>query len=113
MIHLKKLTMLLGMLFVNSPAFAHGHHAHGAPMTEVEQKAAAGVFDDANVHDRALTDWDGMWQSVYPYLVSGELDPVFRQKAKKDPGKRLRILKRIIAKDTRRMLRLSALKMAL
>ncbi|EJK4502202.1 metal-binding protein ZinT, partial [Salmonella enterica] len=40
MIHLKKLTMLLGMLFVNSPAFAHGHHAHGAPMTEVEQKAA-------------------------------------------------------------------------
>ncbi len=72
MIHLKKLTMLLGMLLVNSPAFAHGHHAHGAPMTEVEQKAAAGVFDDANVRDRALTDWDGMWQSVYPYLVSGE-----------------------------------------
>ncbi len=30
--------MLLGMLLVNSPAFAHGHHAHGAPMTEVEQK---------------------------------------------------------------------------
>ncbi|EAQ9265737.1 metal-binding protein ZinT, partial [Salmonella enterica] len=58
-----------------------------APMTEVEQKAAAGVFDDANVRDRALTDWDGMWQSVYPYLVSGELDPVFRQKAKKDPEK--------------------------
>ncbi|TMM73531.1 metal-binding protein ZinT, partial [Salmonella enterica subsp. enterica serovar Newport] len=27
MIHLKKLTMLLGMLLVNSPAFAHGHHA--------------------------------------------------------------------------------------
>ncbi|HBL9480468.1 TPA: metal-binding protein ZinT, partial [Salmonella enterica subsp. enterica serovar Kentucky] len=24
MIHLKKLTMLLGMLLVNSPAFAHG-----------------------------------------------------------------------------------------
>ncbi|WP_181412976.1 ZinT/AdcA family metal-binding protein, partial [Salmonella enterica] len=87
MIHLKKLTMLMGMLLVNSPAFAHGHHAHGAPMTEVEQKAAAGVFDDANVRDRALTDWDGMWQSVYPYLVSGELDPVFRQKAKKDPEK--------------------------
>ncbi|EBP3978813.1 metal-binding protein ZinT, partial [Salmonella enterica subsp. enterica] len=52
-IHLKKLTMLLGMLFVNSSAFAHGHHAHGAPMTEAEQKAAAGVFDDANVRDRA------------------------------------------------------------
>ncbi|SUG29067.1 zinc/cadmium-binding protein [Salmonella enterica subsp. arizonae] len=112
-INLKKLTIVLGMLFVNSPAFAHDHHAHGAPMTEVEQKAAAGVFDDANVRDRALTDWDGMWQSVYPYLVSGELDPVFRQKSKKDPGKRLRILRHIIAKDMRLMSRLSALKMAL
>lgn len=105
--------MLLGMLLVNSPAFAHGHHAHGAPMTEVEQKAAAGVFDDANVRDRALTDWDGMWQSVYPYLVSGELGLSSDKRRRKTRRKRLRILKRIIAKDTRRMLRLSALKMAL
>lgn len=100
MIHLKKLTMLLGMLLVNSPAFAHGHHAHGAPMTEVEQKAAAGVFDDANVRDRALTDWDGMWQSVYPYLVSGELTLSSGKRRRKTRRKRLRILKRIIAKDT-------------
>lgn len=113
MIHIKKLTMLLGMLLVNSPAFAHGHHAHGAPMTEVEQKAAAGVFDDANVRDRALTDWDGMWQSVYPYLVSGELTLSSDKRRRKTRRKRLRILKRIIAKDTRRMLRRSVLKMAL
>ncbi len=85
MIHLKKLTMLLGMLLVNSPAFAHGHHAHGAPMTEVEQKAAAGVFDDANVRDRALTDWDGMWQSVYPY-GQRRAGPCLQTKGEERPG---------------------------
>lgn len=56
-------------------------------MTDVEQKAAEGIFDDKNVQDRALSDWEGMWQSVYPYLVSGELDPVFKQKAEKDKRK--------------------------
>lgn len=111
-IHLKKLTMVLGMLLANGPVFAHSHHAHGAPMTDVEQKAAQGVFDEASVRDRALTDWDGMWQSVYPYLVSGQLDPVFRQKAQKDKGKTSRILRRIIAKDMRRKWRPLALKMA-
>lgn len=74
------------MLLVNSPAFAHGHHAHGAPMTEVEQKRQRACLMTL-MYAIALTDWDGMWQSVYPYLVSGELDPVFRQKAKKDPEK--------------------------
>ncbi len=51
-------------------------------LTEVEQKAAAGVFDDANVRDRAL-DWDGMWQSVYPY-GQRRAGPCL-QTAKKDP----------------------------
>lgn len=53
-------------------------------MSEVEQQASLGVFSDKNVKDRELTDWDGVWQSVYPYLQSGELDPVFKMKAKKD-----------------------------
>ena len=86
-IHWKKLSVSLGMLWFSSYAFAHGDHAHGVPLTEMEQKAAEGEFADSNVKDRALTDWDGMWQSVYPYLVSGELDPVFKQKAAKDKGK--------------------------
>lgn len=86
-IHFEKLAVALGMLLVSGHALAHGHHSHGAPLTEMEQKAAEGVFDDKNVKDRALTDWDGMWQSVYPYLVSGELDPVFKKKAEKDNSK--------------------------
>ena len=85
--HLEKLAVVLGMLFVSSQVLAHGHHSHGAPMTEIEQKAAEGVFDDKNVQNRTLADWDGMWQSVYPYLVSGELDPVFKKKAEKDKSK--------------------------
>lgn len=31
--------------------------------------------------ERALSDWDGDWQSVYPYLLEGELDEVFEHKA--------------------------------
>ena len=86
-IRFKKLTIALGMLLVSSSVLAHGHHSHGAPMSEAEQKVSEGVFDDNQVQNRALTDWDGMWQSVYPYLVSGELDPVFKKKAEKDKSK--------------------------
>ena len=72
------------MLVVSGSVMAHGHHSHGAPMSEAEQKASEGVLMITAVQNRALTDWDGMWQSVYPYLVSGELDPVFKKKAEKD-----------------------------
>ena len=84
---INKLTIALGMLLVSGSVMAHGHHSHGAPMSEAEQKASEGVFDDNQVQNRALNDWDGMWQSVYPYLVSGELDPVFKKKAEKDKSK--------------------------
>ncbi|MDR2193008.1 MAG: zinc ABC transporter substrate-binding protein [Treponema sp.] len=33
-------------------------------------------FTIDDVKDRALTDWAGDWQSVYPYLLDGTLDPV-------------------------------------
>ncbi|MEM6161326.1 metal-binding protein ZinT [Erwinia sp. P6884] len=66
----------------------HGHgHSHGAPLTETELKASQGVFSDSDVKDRPLTDWEGMWQSAYPIMLSGEMDPVFRKKAEKDKGK--------------------------
>nr|WP_249037486.1 metal-binding protein ZinT [Phyllobacterium zundukense] len=31
--------------------------------------------------ERALSDWAGDWQSVYPYLKDGTLDPVMAHKA--------------------------------
>ncbi|SDI99783.1 metal ABC transporter solute-binding protein, Zn/Mn family [Billgrantia gudaonensis] len=47
----------------------------------------AGYFEDSQIEDRALSDWEGDWQSVYPYLQDGTLDEVFAHKAENDDGK--------------------------
>lgn len=97
--NIKKLALVLGTLFVTGQVAAHGDHSHnhshghthahshGAPMTDIEKKASNGVFNDSDVKDRALTDWEGMWQSVYPIMLSGEMDPVFKKKAESDKSK--------------------------
>ena len=54
--HIGKFAMTLGALLVSGQLFAH---SHGHQMTEAEQKAANGVFEDKDVKDRALSDWDG------------------------------------------------------
>ncbi|HDX4048093.1 TPA: metal-binding protein ZinT [Enterobacter soli] len=82
--HIGKFAMTLGALLVSGQLFAH---SHGHQMTEAEQQAANGVFADKDVKDRKLSDWDGVWQSVYPFLLDGSLDPVFKQKAAKDKSK--------------------------
>lgn len=74
---------ILGLLLSGS-ALAH---SHGHQMTDAEQRAAKGIFADGEVKDRSLKDWDGIWQSVYPLLQSGDLDPVFKRKAEKDGSK--------------------------
>jgi zinc transport system substrate-binding protein len=38
-------------------------------------------FTIEDVKDRTLTDWAGDWQSVYPHLLDGTLDPVMEHKA--------------------------------
>lgn len=40
-----------------------------------------GFFYNDEIADRDLSDWEGDWQSVYPYLESGDLDEVFESKA--------------------------------
>ena len=40
-----------------------------------------GFFYNDEVEDRSLADWEGEWSSVYPMLVSGQLDTVFEHKA--------------------------------
>lgn len=85
--HYGKLAFALGAILLINQAFAHGHHSHGKPLSEMEQKAANGEFDNKDVKDRNLSDWEGMWQSVYPLLVSGDLDPVFKKKAEQDKSK--------------------------
>ncbi|PLO61742.1 metal-binding protein ZinT, partial [Klebsiella michiganensis] len=73
----------ISLVLANSQAVAHGHHSHGPALTEAEQKASEGIFADQDVKDRALSDWEGIWQSVNPYLLNGDLDAVLEQKAKK------------------------------
>lgn len=53
------------------------HHGHD----EASKKIYQGYFEDSQIKNRELSDWEGDWQSVYPYLQSGELDPVFKHKA--------------------------------
>ena len=71
----------------------HGHHHdhdqkhdhnHAHDHSHADDRAAAigkGYFADSDIHPRALSDWAGEWQSVYPYLMDGTLDPVMARKA--------------------------------
>lgn len=52
---------------------------HGSD--EASRQIYEGYFEDNQVEDRELSDWEGDWQSVYPYLLSGALDEVFEHKA--------------------------------
>ncbi|EOH92077.1 zinc ABC transporter substrate-binding protein AdcA [Enterococcus villorum] len=49
---------------------------------EKEKTVYNGYFEDSAVKDRALSDWNGDWQTVDTYLEDGTLDPVFEYKAK-------------------------------
>ena len=99
-IRFHKLAVALGVFIVSAPAFSHGHHSHGKPLTEVEQKAANGVFDDTN--ERSVT---GM-ESGNPftlYCKVANLIPSFRRKRMQIKPKHLLKLKIIIAKVMRQI----------
>lgn len=54
---------------------------HNGVDNESSQRIYNGFFYNDEIQDRTLADWEGDWQSVYPYLESGELDGVFQEKA--------------------------------
>ncbi|WP_242281101.1 ZinT family metal-binding protein [Bacillus cereus group sp. BfR-BA-01347] len=61
----------------------HGHeHDHSHAYDEETKKIYEGYFEDSQVKVRSLSDWEGDWQSVYPYLQDGTFDEVFAYKAK-------------------------------
>ena len=75
---------------VETHGHGHGHdhaqehsHDHNHDHSHSHDDIRRGIFDDAQVQPRALSDWQGDWQSVYPYLQDGTLDPVWAQKAQK------------------------------
>ncbi|UOQ87509.1 ZinT family metal-binding protein [Gracilibacillus salinarum] len=66
----------------------HNHdHEHSHAGDEETEEIYNGYFEDSQVEDRSLSDWEGDWQSVYPYLEDGTLDEVFTYKAEHEGGK--------------------------
>ncbi|RBP87629.1 zinc transport system substrate-binding protein [Cytobacillus firmus] len=63
-----------------------GEHDHGHTHQHNEETAKIyeGYFENSQVKDRSLSDWEGDWQSVYPYLQDGTLDEVFTYKAEQE-----------------------------
>ncbi|MBP5857610.1 metal-binding protein ZinT [Marivibrio halodurans] len=54
---------------------ANDGHEHGS------DDIYRGYFDDDQIASRPLSNWEGDWQSVYPYLLDGTLDAVMAHKA--------------------------------
>ncbi|MCS2610453.1 metal-binding protein ZinT [Halomonas dongshanensis] len=59
----------------------HGHDHEHSHSHEHNSDIHKGIFEDEQVQERELSDWEGDWQSVYPYLQDGTLDEVFEHKA--------------------------------
>jgi len=65
----------------NHADHSHGHYDHNHH--ENAEQIYKGYFEDAQIAERRLADWAGVWQSVYPYLQDGTLAPVMESKAQK------------------------------
>jgi zinc transport system substrate-binding protein len=59
----------------------HSDKDHDHAHSHDDAQIYAGYFDDSHIADRPLADYEGDWQSVYPYLQDGTLDPVWEHKA--------------------------------
>jgi len=75
-------------LLMAGPSLAHDSHNHSHDHDTAHSHASdaasavyKGVFEDEQVKDRTLADWQGDWQSVYPLLMDGSLDAVMAHKA--------------------------------
>lgn len=71
---------------VGGSGVSHDHegdngHAHSHDHDHGDLSIQQGYFEDNQVQERTLADWQGNWQSVYPYLADGTLDPVMEHKA--------------------------------
>ncbi|WP_431803675.1 metal ABC transporter solute-binding protein, Zn/Mn family [Halobacillus andaensis] len=58
-------------------------HSHDKESEEIYE----GYFEDSQVKERELSDWEGDWQSVYPYHQDGTLDEVYAHKAEHEGDK--------------------------
>lgn len=81
------LSVCASLISFNSLAHGKHSHAHEHHQSDAARQASEGIFADKDVKDRSLSDWDGVWQSINPYLLKGDLDPVLADKAKKNKDK--------------------------
>ncbi|HGN1704921.1 TPA: metal-binding protein ZinT [Providencia rettgeri] len=82
-----KTSLLMALSIASFTVAAHGSHSHSHPQSEKALQASKGIFEDADVKDRSLNDWQGVWESVNPLLLNGKLDDVLESKAKKNKDK--------------------------
>ena len=74
------LTASLSLAMAETSAKDHTHdHSHARD--EATARIYKGYFEDSQIAARPLSDWAGDWQSVYPLLKDGTLDPVMAHKA--------------------------------
>ena len=67
------------LVVVQAQANQNGQeHSH-----DIDEAIYKGYFEDSQIKERPLTDWQGDWQSVYPYLKDGTLDAVMEHKAER------------------------------
>ena len=90
----RRLAQLAVAMMLATPAVAqtgsHDHargHTHSHAEATPEKTVEKGYFEDAQVQARTLADWQGEWQSVFPLLIDGTLDPVMAKKA--ESGKKI------------------------
>ncbi|MBN6888718.1 zinc transport system substrate-binding protein [Cytobacillus horneckiae] len=62
---------------------SHDHSHHDEKLQEIY----SGIFENDEIEDRALSDWEGDWQSVYPYLLDGSLNEVLQKKVETNKDK--------------------------
>ncbi len=81
------LALTMAMLFATGAAaqmqgiqLAAGSSTHNHAHNH-DDDVYKGYFKDSQIAERSLSDWEGDWQSVYPYLQDGTLDPVMAHKA--------------------------------
>lgn len=82
-----KTSLYVALALTSYTATAHGSHSHSHPQSEKALQASKGIFEDADVKDRSLSDWQGIWESVNSLLLNGKLDEVLESKAKKNKDK--------------------------
>lgn len=57
----------------------HGHEEDGHD--EHDHSKEVSTFEDDEVQDRPLSDWEGDWQSAYPLVLDGSLDEAWEHKS--------------------------------